>query len=339
MKRIIMILWAGVTALLILATPTIAQEGIDDPLRTVYRDALQGKTVAFVPLALGFDLTDGWWAGMKSELEPLGVKMQVRDPNWNTEAGARVISSLIAEKPDVMVVHNPDVQTYAKLLRRAENAGIRVVQINMKSAYVTDAFVGADWVEIGEIAANTMVSKCGSDTSGEIAIVQGVLTAAASAYQLRGIMNVLNKHSEIKVVSNQAADWDATKARAITETTLQQNPNLCGIIGFWDGMDVGTGAAIKEAGRQDNIYLVTSGGGGKSGCDNLANDVLDMNISYDVPGQARDLSNVVKLLLQASYKPGEEEMLLYTKLQILTKDNMEANRINGACWAVKDLTR
>ena len=80
--------------------------------------------------------------------------------------------------------------------------------------------------------------------------------AAASAYQLRGVSNILEKNPDIKVVSNQAADWDSTKARAITETTLQQHPDLCGIVGFWDGMDIGTGAAVKEAGMHEKKYFL-----------------------------------------------------------------------------------
>lgn len=312
--------------------------GMNDPQRGSFYDALEGKKVVFVPLSLGFDLTDGWYAGMKNQLEPVGVTVDVRDPNWSTEAGARAISSLIAEKPDAIVVHNPDVQTYAKLLRKAEERGIRVLQINMKSAYSTDAFVGADYIDIGRRAANAVVEKCGAGTSGKVAIVQGVLTAAASAYQLRGISEVFDAHPEIKVVSNQAADWDASKARAITETTLQQHDDLCGIIGFWDGMDVGTGAAVKEAGREDDIFIVTSGGGGKAGCDNLESGVFDLDISYDVPGQARDLSNAIKGLFQTGYEAGEYEYSLYTKLQMLTPDTLDKYRNFGACWTVDGLS-
>ena len=131
----------------LVSSPALADDmGIDDPSRNAYYEALQGKNVVFVPVALGFDFTDGWYAGMKAELEPLGVNMQVRDPNWSADAGARAISSLIGEKPDLIVVHNPDVQTYAKLLKKAEKRDIHVVQINMKSAYSTDAFVGADYI-------------------------------------------------------------------------------------------------------------------------------------------------------------------------------------------------
>ena len=74
-----------------------------------------------------------------------------------------------------------------------------------------------------------MVKKCGVGTSGKVAIVQGVLTAATSVYEIGPILNVLKQHPEIKVVSTQAADWDAIKARALTATVLQQHPDLCGL--------------------------------------------------------------------------------------------------------------
>ena len=319
-------------------TSAIGQsQGIADPQRDGYYSAFDDKKVVFVPVALGFDLADGWYAGMKSQLEPLGIEVDVRDPNWSADAGSRAISALIGEKPDAIVVHNPDVQTYAKLIRRAEDAGIYVLQINMKSAYPSTAFVGADWVSIGARAAEIAVGQCGDGTSGKLAIIQGPLTAAASAYQMYGVDQVLSAHPEIEVVSNQAADWDASKARVITETTLQQNPDLCGIIGFWDGMDVGAGAAVKEAGRSDDVFVVTSGGGGKAGCDNLEAGLFDVNISYDVPGQARDLSNTIQSMFQVGYEPGEHKFSLYTQLRTITRDNIEASRAQGSCWTVEDL--
>ena len=200
-----------------------AEQGLNEPFQAQFRKDLAGKTVAFVPVAMGFDLTEGWWAGLKKELKPYGMKFELRDPNWNTNAGAQAVTSLVSEKPAVMVVHNPDVQTYAKLLKRAEDEGVYVVQINMGSAYRSSAFVGANWIEIGERDAEAVVDAC-KGKSNKIAIVQGALSAAASAYTLRGVSNVLAKHPEITVVSSQAADWDAAKAKGDHADGSQAEP-------------------------------------------------------------------------------------------------------------------
>jgi simple sugar transport system substrate-binding protein/ribose transport system substrate-binding protein len=304
-------------------------KGLDEPFREGYAKALAGKTVGYIPVAMGFDLTQGWYNGLKKELEPSGMKVVVRDPNWNTNAGAQAFTALIAEKPAVIVIHNPDVQTYAKLIKKAEDEGIYVVQINMRSAQPSTAFVGADWVEIGEKTMAATVESC-KGKSNKVAIVQGAPTAAASAYTLKGVENVLAKHPEIKVVSNQAADWDAAKAKALTQTVLKQNPDLCGIVGFWDGMDIGTAAAIKEAGLTGKVFLATSGGGEQKGaCDLVKSGAFDYDISYDVPTQASNMAAMIKWLVQGGLKPGAAKQNIYTTLIPITKANASAD---GSCW-------
>jgi len=312
--------------------PAFAQKGLDEPFQGAFKQALQGKTVAYVPVAMNFDLTEGWFAGLKKGLEPFGMKVVVRDPNWSTNAGAQAVTTLISEKPAAIVVHNPDVQTYAKLLQRAENEGIYVIQINMGSSYRTSAFVGANWIEIGERDTEAVVKAC-AGKSNKIAIVQGALSAAASAYTLKGVENVLAKHPEIKVVSSQAADWDAAKAKAITQTVLKQNPDICGIVGFWDGMDIGTAAAIKEAGLTGKVFLATSGGGEQKGaCDLVKSGAIDLDLSYDVPTQATDMVAMIKWLVSSGMKPGSSKGSIYTTLIPVNKDNAG---IDGTCWKLE----
>ena len=312
------------------ATGALAQgKGLDEPFREGYKKALAGKTVGFIPVAMGFDLAEGWAAGLKAQLEPSGIKVVVRDPNWNTNAGAQAFTTLIAEKPAVIVIHNPDVQTYAKLIKKAEDEGIYVVQINMRSAQPSTAFVGADWVDVGEKDAQAVVDAC-KGKSNKMAIVQGAPTAAASAYTLKGVENVLAKNPQIKVVSNQAANWDAATAKTLTQTVLKQHPDLCGIVGFWDGMDIGTAAAIKEAGLTGKVFLATSGGGEQKGaCDQVKSGAFDLDISYDVPTQASNMAAMIKWLIQGGVKPGAAKQNIYTTLIPLTKTNAATE---GACW-------
>ncbi|AVW89994.1 substrate-binding domain-containing protein [Celeribacter baekdonensis] len=103
---------------------------------------MEGKKVAFVPITMGFDLTQGWMAAVERDAERLGYELTIRDPNWNVDAGAQAIEQLINEKPDVLIVHNNDMQAYAKLIRRAMDAGINVIQMNLKTPVNSDAFVG-----------------------------------------------------------------------------------------------------------------------------------------------------------------------------------------------------
>ena len=70
----------GIGLIAAACAPALAQKGLDEPFQGAFKEALAGKTVAYVPVAMNFDLTEGWFAGLKRELEPYGMKVIVRDP-------------------------------------------------------------------------------------------------------------------------------------------------------------------------------------------------------------------------------------------------------------------
>jgi simple sugar transport system substrate-binding protein/ribose transport system substrate-binding protein len=317
------------------ALPGLADDGLDNPARNPYYDGLKGKRVVFVPLAMGFDLTEGWAAIMRRQAEDLGYTLEIRDPNWSTDAGTRALTALIAEKPDLIIAHNPDVQSYARLLKRAMDAGIKVIQLNLESVVPTDAYIGADWSRVGYIEADVLVKQCGtgSGKSGKIAIVRGQPTAASDLYELYAYKQTFAKDPAIQVVSEQAAQYDPAKARAIMETVLQQHPDLCGVVGNWDNQDVGAGAAIQAAGKADDVYVVTSGGGNQIGCDNIQKGLLDMIVSYDVPLQGVSMNQQIVETLLSPAAAGETKATYYTPLTLLTKDNITPRN----CWTLDQL--
>lgn len=307
--------------------------GMDDPRRNDYYKTFVGKTIVFMPVSMGVDLTEGWASVLKQQADALGMKFEIRDPHFSADAGAQAITSLLAEKPDVLVVHNPDVQSYAKVLKRAEEAGIHVIQVNMRSNYNSDAYVGADWIAIGEAETQAVVDKCGPGTSGKVAILEGQPTSGSDSGMRKGAEHILANHPEIKLVSDQGADWDATKARTIISTVIQQNPDLCGVVGFWDVMDLGAAAAIKESGKP--IALVTSGGGEQMACDNVEKGVFQEEIAYNVMQQGRDLTDMVAVILESGQPAGKAKIVIYSPILKITKEALHP----GLCWSAKSLPK
>ena len=311
-----------------LTTGALAQDP-SDPFRGPALESLEGKWIAYLPISAGFDLAQAWGGVVKEEAERYGMKFTVQDPNWVTDAMSQGMTSLIAERPDVIVTQNPDTQSLARLLQQANKAGIAVVQMNMQGAVQTDAYVGPDYVDMGRKIAELAVETCGAgtDTSHKVSIVQGVLTGGVSYFQVQGIMEVLNEHPDIQVVSSQAADWDASKARAITETVLQQNPDLCAIMDMWDGQAIGTGAAVKQAGMAESVTVITSGGGAKSTCDLLRDDTFDVVYNYDAPGMGRDAWTAIMIALQNG-GGGKTKTQIFSPTYKMTKENVDS----ASCW-------
>ena len=290
--------------------------------------SLKGKTIAYLPVSMGVTLMEEWWHEIQEGAASSGMKASVKDPNWSTQAETQALAALIGEKPDVMVVHNPNVQLLAKQLEQAEKAGSYVIQVNMVSNYKTDAYIGVDWGKLGAMIATDLVKKCGtgSGKSGKIQIIQGELTSAASLDQLAGAKPVFAADPAIKIVSDQAANWDATKAHDITATVLQQNPDLCGIHGFWDVMSLGAAEAIKQAGMAGKVTLDVSGDGARAACDGIESGQFSKYFSYDAQQQGRDIISTAKLLLESGRPPGSDHYALYSPVTVLEKETIKPSQ-------------
>ena len=324
-------------ALTMLAGPAWTQSdlGPDQVGRADFMTALKGKRVVMVPISTGTDLVESWLKLLRRQADQYGYTLDVRDPNWSTDAGTKAITAALAEKPDLLIVQNPDIQSYARLLKRAQAEGVKVLQINMPSMTQSEAYVGVDWVSLGEDAGRALVEKCGGNNgpSRKIAFVQGVVTGAADIYMKRGLYGVLQAHPEIQIVSDQAGNYDAEKNRAIMETVLQQHPDLCGAVGVWDSGDVGIGAAVEAAGKAGKVFVVTSGAGSQaSACENIQKGLFSMVISYNSPTQAVLINQKIAELLQQ--KAGEDKgVVYYSPLTRITRENLSP----GSCWSMDNL--
>ena len=101
---------------------------------------------------------------------------------------------------------------------------------------------------------------------------------------------VLNKDPAIKVVSNQAANWDANTALNTTATVIQQHPDLCASVGFWGHrQESGAAQAIRNAGKIDDVKVYASGEGSQLDCDQVNQGNFYRFLSYKATEQGHDL--------------------------------------------------
>ncbi|HWA43137.1 MAG TPA: sugar ABC transporter substrate-binding protein [Hypericibacter adhaerens] len=308
--------------------------GTQDPGAKPYAEALKGKRVVLIPMAMGFDLAQGWAAYLKHEVENWGGVFETRDPNWDVNAHAQAITDVIsgAQKPDVLVIHSPDLNSFSKLLKKAQKEGIYVVLIDNPMNFPADAFVGSNWYHLGELEAEAAVKAC-EGKSKQIGLVQGDAANASSIYQYNGIMNVLKQHPDFKVVAEPFSNWDPTTSRNVTTTMLQQNPDICAVIDFWDGDATGASAAIKDAGKTDQVALVTTGGGETVDCKALEDGTFYAVVMTELAGQSRDMNAIIKFLLQSGVKPGTSTTYIYTLEKATTKADLKPT----SCWDLKSL--
>ncbi|MDF1715990.1 MAG: sugar ABC transporter substrate-binding protein [Antarcticimicrobium sp.] len=320
------------TAATLAAVPAAAQ----DPGPMTYSEALSGKRVLLVPMAMGFDLAQGWAAILEHEVSAFGGIFETRDPNWSVEAGAQAITEAISseQKPDVLIVMSPDMNSYSKLMKRAQKAGIYVLLIDNPANFKPDAYIGSDWTQLGRLEAEAAIKGCGEDSSKQIGLVQGDQVNATSLFQYAGIMDVMAKNPGFEIVAKPDSNWDATTSRNVTTTMLQQHPDICAIIDFWDGDATGAAAAIRDAGMQDQVFLVTTGGGEKAAdCDMIENGTYGAVVMTELAQESYNMVTIIKYLLQSGQEPGTSSPYIYTLLKATTKADLKPD----SCWDLKAL--
>lgn len=310
-KRLLGAAAAGLCAITLAQAPASAAEPREE-LRAAFDKAMKGRKVAWAPVWMGV-LESEWTRNMKAHFDDYGIQFVVRDANFKSDVQLQAVSELINEKPDVLIVQNPNVTLLARELKRAMDAGIYVIQVNMASNQLTDAYVGVDARDMGRRIARDMVAECsGGKGSGQIAILEGEATAAYSLDMKRGAMEVFNADKAIKVVSSQPTNWDANKAGEITTTVLQQNPNLCGILSVWGPQAAGAAQAIKAAGKSGKTRIWVASDGQPADCDMLEQGLFHKNLSYRADTQGEAIVAAVLALIQGKDKPGSKRLAFYT---------------------------
>jgi ribose transport system substrate-binding protein len=302
-----------------------------DAQRASFLKALNGKKIVFLSISQGNELGQYWYYYLKKELEPLGVKIDLRDFRYDTTAGAQAFTQVINEDYDLIIAWNSDRNAFARLIQQAQRKGTFVVSINMGSIYPADAYVGADWVTMAQLQMRSTIEAC-KGKSEKVAVIQGTNGSAANQLAEPAIDAVLAEHPEVKLVSKQNADWDINKAKNITATILKQNPDLCGVVGYWNGSDLGIAAAVDEAGLKGKVYVSTNGSGMDEGaCAQIRNGTFDQYVSYDVPTIAVQLNTEIKSLLTSGAKPGALKALSFVPNKVITAANVDQP---GMCWSM-----
>lgn len=306
---------AAAAALLGASGVWVGEANAADPRKELFdsfTEATQGKTIAWVPVWLGV-LESEWTRVMKANFEAHGVNFIVRDPNFKSDIQLQAVSTLINEKSDILIVQNPTTTLLARELKRAMAAGIKVIQVNMASNTLTDAYVGADVPRMGRMLAQEAISVCGDGKgSGKVAILQGEATAAYSLDMTTAATELLESDPSISLVSSQPVNWDANRASEVTTNVLQQHQDLCAIISVWGPQTAGAAQAVKNAGLEGEVSIFVASDGQPADCDMVEKGLYTKNLSYTADRQANQIVAAALALLQDERPAGSTRYAFYT---------------------------
>lgn len=185
-----------------------------------------------------------------------GVRLILVDAERSALKQVEQVESFIAQKVDAIILNPCEVEASSPAVEKAKAAGIPIVNVNSETNAVPDAFVGSDDVEAGRIAMRYIAEKLNG--SGNVLIMHGYMGQAAQIQRDKGAKEIIEANPGLKLLAEQSAQWDRSKAMSLTENWIQSyGSQMNAIFAHNDEMGMGAIKALTEAGLKDKVIVVS----------------------------------------------------------------------------------
>ena len=195
--------------------------------------------------------------GAQEEAAKLGVKVNTQGPQkFDPTLQKPILDSIVASKPDALLVAPTDVQALQQPLQQAAAAGIKVVLVDTTTAdpsFATSAISSDN--EGGGAAAFDAIKQLHPD-GGKVMVMglePGVSTTDARA---KGFEDAVKADPKFNYVGVQFSHNDPATAAQLVGAQLQRDPDLVGVFAVNLFSAEGAATGIKQAGKSGQVQVV-----------------------------------------------------------------------------------
>ncbi|MDE1198761.1 LacI family transcriptional regulator [Pseudomonas sp. Bc-h] len=248
----------------LLAVAMLTASAVTLPLSSAYADDAKKPTVALVmkSLANEFFLTmeDGAKAYQKDHSADFDLISNGIKNESDTAAQIDIVNQMIVKKVDALVIAPADSKALASVLKKAQDAGIKVVNIDnqldadvLKSKGMEVPFVGPNNRKGAKLVGDYLAKQL---TAGDqVGIIEGVPTTTNAQQRTAGFKDAMDA-AQMKIVSTQSGNWEIDKGNAVASAMLNEYPNLKALLAGNDSMALGAVSAVRAAGKAGKVQVV-----------------------------------------------------------------------------------
>jgi ribose transport system permease protein len=248
---------------------------------TARSDAAHGK--AAKKLRIGYvlpDLANPFIAGLRdgavAEAKKQGIDLLVKGTN-DSKGQTDAMLAYVGAKVDAIGVDAIDGAAIAPAVKAANKAGIPVIAIQAQpNSGKVATFIAANNKQGGVLIGKSIVEYCKGKNPCKLGVVEGNLADQSGRDENTGMLSVVKKAKNIKLVGHQPTDYDPVKALNVATNLLTANPDLNYIYSWWDQ---GAEAAVQAAKSKNVVGKIGIAGFGGN-CLNLA-DVIKGRIHHE----------------------------------------------------------
>ena len=297
-------------------------------------DTESGGTGKTVRIIASVPPTDHGWLGAISKNAKSAAE-QHQDVKFellqaaDADSQAQQIEQAIAQKPDALVVLPQDGEALTPVAQKAERAGIPVVNIDRtfsKQDAATATILGDNY-QIGTLAADYIGDqlKC----NGNVVEIQGLAGISVTTDRSKGFTDELKKkcpNGGVKVVASQPGDFNPDTGLKVMENILNAQKKIDAVYTHDDDMAQGVVQAIRNAGRDNDMFLTGVGGSSDAMKQIKAGGLYRATFLYN-PNMAASAVNLARLVALgqglSELVPPEVPRQVVVPAAVVTKDNVD----------------
>jgi ribose transport system substrate-binding protein len=234
------------------ATPAEAATTVTAPAK-----ASKNYNIAFLQGVTGDQFYITMQCGAQEEAAKLGVTVTAQGPQkFDPTLQKPILDSIVASRPDALLVAPTDVQAMQQPLEQAAAAGIKVVLVDTTTndpAYAVSAIASDN--EGGGRAAFEAI-KALRPEGGKVMVMgtdPGISTTDA---RIKGFEEAVKSDSKFTYVGVQYSHNDPATAAQLIGAQLQKDPDLVGVFAVNLFSAEGSATGVRQAGKSGQVQIV-----------------------------------------------------------------------------------
>jgi erythritol transport system substrate-binding protein len=212
-----------------------------------------------------------------AEAKELGYESNVAAHKGDTNTESNLIDTAITNKSVAIILDPANASGSVGAVKKADAAGIPVILVNaeINETGLAKAQLVSNNAQGAALGAQQWVKAVGD--TGNYAELFGSPSDNNAQTRSNGFATVISQYPGLVKAASQVGNWDRTQGHDKMQSILQANPDIIGVISGNDEMALGAIAALKEAGKLDQIKV-----GGFDGSPDAVEAVKNGELQYTV---------------------------------------------------------
>lgn len=191
----------------------------------------------------------------KATAEELGYEANVAAHKGDTNTESTLIDTAITNQSAAIILDPANADGSIGAVKKAVDAGIPVFLVNaeINQEGLAKAQLVSNNAQGAALGAQAWVEAVGD--SGSYVELFGAPSDNNAATRSNGYETVLTQYPDLEKADQEVANWDRTQGYQKMQSMLQANPDIIGVISGNDEMALGAIAALKEAGKLDQVKV------------------------------------------------------------------------------------